>query len=110
MCMCVCVYVCVYVCVCSLASARSVMYPNHVNETLNPLCCFFFFYFFFFFETHLWGEAVLVPCSHSTQVAGKKGGSSAGKETEDSKGQTSHTMNRPSYLYLVSQNNILPLL
>lgn len=45
---------------------------------------------------------MLVPCSHSTQVAGKKGESSAGKETEDSKGQTSHTMNRLSYL--VSQN------
>ena len=54
MCMCVCVYVCVYVCVCSLASARSVMYPNHVNETLNPLCCFFFFLFFFFLK-HICG-------------------------------------------------------
>jgi len=46
----------------------------------------------------------LFHVAHSTQVAGKKGESSAGKETEDSKGQTSHTMNRLSYL--VSQNNI----
>jgi len=47
----------------------------------------------------------LLYAAHSTQVAGKKGESSAGKETEDSKGQTSHTMNRLSYL--VSQKQYI---
>jgi len=55
---------------------------------------------------HLWGEAVLIPCSHSTQVAGKKGASSAGKQTEASKEQTSHTLNRLSYLSVMSASTI----